>query len=62
MLHGLQQAEMGTDPADVLQSLKAALEAIDLLGLPGHIGAHLDLAIARLSSDLGEEDLDLKLD
>lgn len=38
-----------------LGEMKEALRILDELGAPGEIGSHLDLAIARLEKQLGDE-------
>ncbi len=40
--------------ADALSMMETALEQLDSAAAPGHIGAHVDLAIAKLRQHLAE--------
>jgi hypothetical protein len=43
------------DMTDVLQLLESALQIMDDCDAPGHIGAHVDLALCQLREHLDEQ-------
>lgn len=53
MAKDFQQARSFETELEALGLMVSALHALDMCGASGVIGAHLDLAIARLREDIG---------